>query len=299
MSPMKESRSFRRKLFLYYFSIILLFTVLMLAFQYHREKAIRIDALDSRLDDMSQLVDNYIRVNALSDSGNFRLIDSIFNLIPVPDLRITVIAIDGKVLYDSSVEDWSAMENHLNRPEVGKSLFSPYGTAVRHSESTGKDYYYFSRYFNSYYVRLAEEYNINIKGFLRREQGFLLFMAVVFAGIWALLAAVTRRMGKSITMLRDFAARMRRGEGNDPSIIFPKNEIGETGKEIVRIYNSLAVNTAELTLQKEKLFLRWKAKHCQIYVLKQKPTTLCSSAERANQKPLKKPFSPFKKSKAH
>ncbi|TNF38943.1 MAG: two-component sensor histidine kinase [Bacteroidetes bacterium] len=254
MSPMKESRSFRRKLFLYYFSIILLFTVLMLAFQYHREKAIRIDALDSRLDDMSQLVDNYIRVNALSDSGNFRLIDSIFNLIPVPDLRITVIAIDGKVLYDSSVEDWSAMENHLNRPEVGKSLFSPYGTAVRHSESTGKDYYYFSRYFNSYYVRLAEEYNINIKGFLKREQGFLLFMAVVFAGIWALLAAVTRRMGKSITMLRDFAARMRRGEGNDPSIIFPKNEIGETGKEIVRIYNSLAVNTAELTLQKEKLF---------------------------------------------
>ncbi len=251
---MRESISFRRKLFLYYFSIFLLFTLLMLAFQYHREKAIRIDALDSRLDDMSQLVDNYIRVNALNESGNFRLIDSVYRLIPIPDLRITVIAIDGTVLYDSSVDDWSAMENHLNRPEVGKSLFSPYGTAVRHSESTGRDYYYFSRYFNTYYVRLAEEYNINIKGFLKREQVFLLFMAVVFAGIWALLAAVTRRMGKSITMLRDFAARMRRGEGNDPSIIFPKNEIGETGKEIIRIYNNLASNTAELTLQKEKLF---------------------------------------------
>ncbi len=79
-------------------------------------------------------------------------------------------------------------------------------------------------------------------------------MAVVFAGIWALLAAVTRRMGKSITMLRDFAARMRRGEGNDPSIIFPKNEVGETGKEIVRIYNNLARNTTELKLHKEKLF---------------------------------------------
>ncbi|MCU0460337.1 MAG: hypothetical protein MUE37_14775 [Bacteroidales bacterium] len=253
---MRESKSFRRKLFLYYFSIFLLFTVLILAFQYHREKDIRISALDSRLSDMSQLVDNYIRVNSLNETGNFLLIDSIFNLIPVPDLRITVIAIDGKVLYDSSVEDWSwsAMENHLNRPEVGKSLFSPYGTAVRKSESTGNKYYYFSRYFSNYYVRLAEEYNINIKGFLKREQVFLLFMAVVFAGIWALLAAVTRRMGKSITMLRDFAARMRRGEGNDPSIIFPKNEIGETGKEIIRIYNNLAVKTAELTLQKEKLF---------------------------------------------
>lgn len=251
---MRESKSYRRKLFLYYFSIFLLFTVLILAFQYHREKAIRIDALDARLNDISELVDNYIRVNTLDETGNFRLIDSIFNLIPVPDLRITVIAIDGKVLYDSSVEDWSTMENHLGRPEVGKSLFSPYGTAIRHSESTGRDYYYFSRYFNTFYVRVAEEYNINIKGFLKREQGFLLFMAVLFAGIWALLAAVTKRMGKSITMLRDFAARMRRGEGNDPSIRFPKNEIGETGKEIVRIYNNLAANTEELTLQKEKLF---------------------------------------------
>jgi signal transduction histidine kinase len=251
---MTETRSFRSKLFLYYFSIFLLFTVLMLIFQYHREKAIRISALDARLNDMSQMVDRYIKVNSLDETANFRLIDSIFNLMPIPDLRITVIAINGSVLYDSSVEDWSSMENHLNRPEVGKSLFSPYGTAVRHSESTGKDYYYFSRYFSTYYIRLAEEYNINIRGFLKREKGFLLFMAVVFAGIWALLAAVTRRMGKSITMLRDFAARMRRGEGNDQSIRFPKDEIGETGKEIIRIYNSLAANTEELSLQKEKLF---------------------------------------------
>lgn len=246
--------SFRRKLFLYYFGIFLLFTALMLAFQYRREKAIRISALDSRLNDMTQLVDNFIRANSLSETGNYRLIDSVFKLIPVPDLRITVIGINGKVLYDSSIDDWSTMENHLNRPEVGKSLFSPYGTAIRRSESTGKDYYYFSRYFNTHYVRLAEEYNITIRGFLMREHVFLLFMAIVFAVIWVLLAAVTRQMGKSITMLRDFAARMRRGEGNDPSVIFPKNEIGETGKEIVRIYNNLARNTAELSLQKEKLF---------------------------------------------
>ncbi|MDD3736934.1 MAG: HAMP domain-containing sensor histidine kinase, partial [Bacteroidales bacterium] len=251
---MTQQISFRRRLFLYYFGIFLLFTVLILAFQYHREKEIRIAALDGRLNDMTQLVDNYMRVNSLSETGDYHLIDSIFNLIPVPDLRITVIAIDGTILYDSSVDEWSAMENHLTRPEVGKSLYSPYGTAVRHSESTGKDYYYLSRYYNTHYIRLAEEYNINITGFLKREKVFLLFMAVVFAVIWALLAAVTRRMGKSITMLRDFAARMRRGEGNDPSIIFPRNEVGETGKEIVRIYNNLARNTAELKLHKEKLF---------------------------------------------
>ncbi|HOC05211.1 MAG TPA: two-component sensor histidine kinase, partial [Bacteroidales bacterium] len=136
--------SFRRRLFLYYFGIFLLFTVLILAFQYHREKDIKIAALDNRLNDIAQLTDNYIKVNSLNVTGNYHLIDSIFNLIPVPDLRITILAIDGKVLYDSSVDNWPAMENHLDRPEVGKSLYSPYGTAIRHSESTGKDYYYFS-----------------------------------------------------------------------------------------------------------------------------------------------------------
>ena len=56
---MTKSISFRRKLFLYYFGIFLLFTVLILAFQYHREKDIKIAALDNRLNDMAQLVDNY------------------------------------------------------------------------------------------------------------------------------------------------------------------------------------------------------------------------------------------------
>ncbi len=251
---MRESKSYRHRLFLYYFSIFLLFTVAVLAFQYHREKKIRIDALDSRLNDMAQLVDNYVRARSLTETGDFLLIDSILNLIPIPDLRITLIAVDGRVLYDSSVEDWTVMDNHLDRPEVTMSLNAPYGTVIRKSDSTGKSYYYLSRYYVDYYIRLAEEYNINIRGFLKLETSFLTFIIVIFVAVWALLLLVTGRISKSITMLRDFAARVRRGEGNDPTVVFPKNEIGETGKEIVRIYNNLARNTAELELQKEKLF---------------------------------------------
>ena len=251
---MKETGSFRSRLFLYYFSIFFLFTLIILIFQYHREKKIRIDALDTRLNDMTELVNNYIMANSLTETGDYRLIDSIINLIPLPDLRVTLIASDGAVLYDSSVENWGAMENHLEREEVQRSLGANYGTAVRRSDSTGKDYYYFSKSFDPYFIRLAEEYNINIKEFLKLEYLFFIFIALLFILVWILLAVVTRWLGKSITTLRDFAARVRRGEGNDPTVIFPKNEIGETGKEIVRIYNNLARNTDELMLQKEKLF---------------------------------------------
>ena len=251
---MAKVKSYRHRLFLYYFSIFLLFTLAVLAFQYHREKKIRTDALDNRLNDMVQLVDNYIRENSIVESGNYLLIDSILNLIPIPDLRITIIAADGRVVYDSSVENLSRLDNHLNRPEVKKSRTKPYGTVIRTSASTGKDYYYLSRFYNTYYIRLAEEYNLRIRGSLKLETSFITFMVILFVAVWALLQLVTSRMSQSITMLRDFAAMVRRGQGNDPSVVFPKNEIGETGKEIVRIYNNLAKNTAELELQKEKLF---------------------------------------------
>jgi hypothetical protein len=214
-ATMASRESFRRRLFLYYFSIFVLFTAAMMAYQYNRERRIRIASLDNRLNDMSGLVDKYIRVNRLPDSAGYELIDSVYNLIPVADLRITIISIEGKVLYDSSVEGYDQMENHLQRPEVRESHYSAYGTSVRKSASTGKEYYYFCRYFDTYYVRLAVEYNIQIQGFLKREKTFLLFMAVSFLVIWMLLSLVTRRLGQSITMLRDFAARVRRGEGND------------------------------------------------------------------------------------
>ncbi|MFN2314706.1 MAG: ATP-binding protein [Bacteroidales bacterium] len=251
---MKKTGSFRSRLFLYYFSIFFLFAVAILIFQYNREKKIRINALDSRLSDMSELVNNYIKASSLTATGDYKLIDSIFNLIPLPDLRITLIAADGTVLYDSSVENWEALENHLEREEVQRSLGANYGTSVRRSESTGKDYYYLSKRFDTYFIRLAEEYNINITEFLKLDYLFFIFLTLLFIIVWILLAVVTRWLGNSITTLRDFAARVRRGEGNDPTVIFPKNEIGETGKEIVRIYKNLATNTEELMLQKEKLF---------------------------------------------
>ena len=70
---MKKTGSFGSKLFLYYFSIFFLFTISILIFQYHREKKIRVDALDTRLNDMTDLVNNYIRANALAESGDYKL----------------------------------------------------------------------------------------------------------------------------------------------------------------------------------------------------------------------------------
>jgi two-component system phosphate regulon sensor histidine kinase PhoR len=57
------------------------------------------------------------------------------------DLRLTVIAWDGKVLCDSE-HDPSAMENHANRPEVRDALAQGFGKSERHSATLNRDMLY-------------------------------------------------------------------------------------------------------------------------------------------------------------
>ncbi len=58
------------------------------------------------------------------------------------DLRITLIAADGTVLFDNDV-DIGDMENHSNRPEVQEALTAGEGEAVRDSRTMNqKNFYY-------------------------------------------------------------------------------------------------------------------------------------------------------------
>ena len=42
---------------------------------------------------------------------------------------------------------------------------SDFGTAVRNSETTGQEYYYFSKFYNRYFIRAAVVYDIKMVQF--------------------------------------------------------------------------------------------------------------------------------------
>lgn len=59
------------------------------------------------------------------------------------DLRVTVVDTEGNVVYDSQAGA-ASMANHADRPEIEAAKESGEGYCVRHSDTIGKDMYYYA-----------------------------------------------------------------------------------------------------------------------------------------------------------
>ncbi len=245
---------FRNKLFIYYFSVFIIFTLVIIAYLYEREHRYRIGTLNDELDNVTKITNNYIKSYNIDATGNYHLVDSLVKILPQPELRLTVVAPDGTVLYDSSVKNWSSMANHKTRPEIMQSTFSDFGTIIRRSATTGTEYYYYAKFFNKYYIRAAVIYDVNIINFLTAEKMFLVIIFLSFFVIWIVLLVVTNKFSESITKLKDFAVRVSRNETFDQNLSFPKNELGTISEEIVSIYTKLRKTKDDLAVEKERIF---------------------------------------------
>ncbi|MGC9375769.1 MAG: ATP-binding protein [Bacteroidales bacterium] len=246
--------SFQRRLFIYFFSVFLSFTIIILVFQYLREKKYRVDQLNSNLEMITEIIHKYIESNNLY-SSQLQKIDSLLRITPQPDLRITIIDKNGSVFYDNFVTDVKQMENHINRPEVQGAIQNNFGTSIRKSSTTGQEYYYYTHFYNDYFIRTAAIYNIEIKTFLQAEHLFLLFIALIFLVTWFIFNILTRKLGESITRLKDFVIRVRKDEPLlEENYQFPDDELGIISNEIFTIYKQLVSTKNSLAIEKEKLF---------------------------------------------
>lgn len=256
----KHFLSFSRKLFLSVISLFLVFALCFIAYQYQREKEYKIELLHTQLQDYNSRL--YERLTDAPDIEE-TTVDYI-RTHALPDLRVTLIDLQGDVLYDSYNAPNLPLENHLNRPEVRKALRNGNGYDVRRtSETTGLPYFYSATRYDDYILRSALPYNVSLINNLKADPHYLWFTGIVTFLLILIFYKFTTKLGTSISQLREFAMHADRNEPIDLATqsAFPHNELGEISQHIIRIYQRLHETKEALYIEREKLITHLQISH--------------------------------------
>ncbi|MDG5800278.1 ATP-binding protein [Marinilabiliaceae bacterium ANBcel2] len=245
--------SYRKTLFIYFLTIFVVLISVITIVQYNREKNYRAQELKSILETYTDLTDNFIKINGIDKTLNFEVVDSLKSFFPREDIRITVMANTGEVLYDSFHKNPSGMVNHISRPEFKQAIVANSGTDIRLSESTNQEFFYFAKKYNQYSIRAAAIYGGSLQEFLKVESVFWYLVGILFLFTTMVLLYVSDTIGKSILKLKDFAVKAAKDESLDSPISFPDNELGVIGKKIVDLYSGLQRSNRAISNEREKL----------------------------------------------
>lgn len=223
--------SYHKRLFLmllaFSWSIILCFV----GFQYIREKEYKSEFLNAQL----QLY-NTTLLQTIENAPSFEEYVETHTL-PFEDLRISIISLDGTVIYDNMLAV-DSLDNHSLRPEVTDALKKGKGhNTERLSASDGREYFYSATRGKGFVVRTAIPQSDALKELLKTDWTFLGAMMAISLAMSILAYFATRRLGKNIERLNRFAAKAEKGESFDGEEPFPNDELGSISNHIVRLYS--------------------------------------------------------------
>lgn len=236
-------------------SIFIVFAIAFIGFQQVREKQYKIDTLDIRLQNYNTRMYEWMDYTDTIDS---RKIDNYILEHDLPGLRLTIIQVDGDVVYDSKVADVRGIINHRNRPEVRDAIKNGHGSTVdRSSETVKGDFFYSATYFKdrSIVIRSALPYNNDLTKSLRADQHYIWFAIAAIVLLTIILYRFTHRLGANITKLRIFASRAAKNYSLETEDLadFPDDELGEIAERIIKIYKRLQTTRQEQDRLKRQL----------------------------------------------
>ena len=255
---------FSQRLFLSVIFLFLGYAVCFMLFQYKREKAYKIELLNTQLQNYNNQLCDFLADHHGVNSDSMQ---SYVTTHMMPNLRVTLIEPSGKVVYDNTNVNWKSFANHSSRKEVQDALMYGSGYSIsRQSESIqGEEYFYSARYYPPYriIIRSALPYNLSLAEHLQADSGYLWFALIICLVLIFIFYRFTRKLGKSITKLQQFAMKADRNEPIDMDILqtFPKNELGEISQHIIKIYTRLHRAKEALYIEREKLISHLQTSH--------------------------------------
>lgn len=233
-------------------AIIAIFAVGVILFEQQQWKNERTNSLERTLENNADIIHAYIRGNNILLDKDILLIEGPLEYMD-PDLRLTIIDWQGNVLYDNLL-DGREMENHLQRPEIQKTIGFGHGSHVRTSTSNDVEYLYFAKkYDDGYFIRFAIPYDVEVRNFIHSNSSFIYYILLFFVICMLMMHFFSNRFSKSIKELRAFSASVRQGVAIPSDFHFTDDEVGEVSGDIVEHYSLLQDNRRKLAAEREKL----------------------------------------------
>ena len=240
--------TYQRKLTFSFLVIFVVFTAGIVIFEQSRARRYKTEALEEKLDAYADVIGAWLTDNGWQMYGPH----SLRNLLPA-NLRVTIINLDGRVIFDNLFSEPSSLENHLDRPEVARALKNGSGHDIRTSASNREEYLYYAKYSGNGYIRVALPYNVEVRSFLKPDNAFFYFIILLLLVGVLFINYTGNYFGRSIRRMRDFSKAVSRGDADVAIPDFPDDELGEIGQQIADDYRKMKENETQLSLEREKL----------------------------------------------
>lgn len=222
--------SYHKRLFLMLLAFSWTLILSFIGFQYLREKQYKSDFLNAQL----QMYNCHL-LEVVEDGLSYEEYIATHEK-PFNDLRISIIALSGAVIYDNMISP-DSLDNHRHRPEIETALNDGFGYHIeRQSTSDGREYFYSATKGKRAIIRTAIPYSSTLRELLKADWDFLGIMIIISSVMSVLAYFATRRLGKTIERLNRFADKAKKGEVFDENEPFPNDELGFISNHIVQLY---------------------------------------------------------------
>ena len=193
-------KSYHKRLFLQIIAFSWTMVLCFIGYQYIREKEYKSEFLNAQLKQYNRHL-----LTAFEEGKPFEDYIATHDK-PFDDIRISIIALTGAVVYDNAIP-LDSLDNHRGRPEVAEALFRGSGYNIsRLSTSDGREYFYSATRGERVIVRTAIPYSNTLQDLLEADWSFLIVMISITLVMSVVAYFTTRKLGADIERVNLYEA---------------------------------------------------------------------------------------------
>lgn len=193
-------KSYHKRLFLQIIAFSWTMVLCFIGYQYIREKEYKSEFLNAQLQQYNRHL-----LTAFEEGEPFEDYIATHDK-PFDDIRISIIALTGAVVYDNAIP-LDSLNNHRGRPEVAEALVRGSGYNIsRLSTSDGREYFYSATRGERVIVRTAIPYSNTLQDLLEADWSFLIVMISITLVMSVVAYFTTRKLGADIERVNLYEA---------------------------------------------------------------------------------------------